>query len=178
MGELYQVQFNPDDAIDYFPVELGMLLQGYGDVFIDRDGIEQSSVLKEHTNAFEHKAELFFVHGKDILTPIPESAGIWFIEPENVFQQGGFSAAATAENDGDFIGKKIDRDAIQNGFIPIFCYQVFDADQRLSLLSIFQNVISYKYSKLKSASKRITAKMEATTEAVVALPTPSAPPFT
>ncbi len=116
--QVYQAQLHPDDEFDGGQIQVGIFLDGQGDIFRQGHGTEQRPGLKEHPEIHAHLAQGAVVIGVDVDAVDQNLAGGGFIKADQVLQHGGLAAAAASQDHQDFA--PIDRKAhpVEDGIVP------------------------------------------------------------
>src|SRR5207244_3967992 len=84
-----------------------------------------------------HAQQLAFAHRDDVLTVDQDVAGIGFHQPDEVFEQDAFAAAAAADDGDGFAAFDLETDAFQDALRAEVLLQVADFDH--SRPTIFPN---------------------------------------
>ena len=103
-----------DVDVDVFGGEAGLAVHGKGDVFCDREGIEEGARLKDHGDFAADSFKLFFVEIGDIFAIDEDLAGVGCKKAHDVFQGNGFAYAATAHDYAGFSLADFEADVVEN----------------------------------------------------------------
>src|SRR5205085_12588217 len=160
-----QAQLGEHDRFDRVGRKVRPLLERKRDVFSDRHRSEQSTRLKHHPERRPPDLEVRRTELGDV-----DRAAERLLEPDQIAKEGRLPAAASAEDREDVVLLDFEGRILLEDRIGPADRQVLHADEGLA-----HSLNSWKKT-VKVASIRISAKMLATTDWVVRLPTPSAPP--
>jgi len=73
--------------------------QRKSDIVFDRHGIKECATLKKDAHFLSNTPELALTHSHNVLTSDPDFASLWSHEPDQIFQQDRFAAAAATDDD-------------------------------------------------------------------------------
>src|SRR6185503_1262448 len=147
-----------------------MLAKREGDVVADRQRVEERALLEEHAHAPANRYEAVFVEGLEPCALNLDAALVGTEEPVQVLQQDALAAAAAAEQHERLARQHVERHATQHRLRAERLLHAVAPDEGR------RHVRRNSFVRKKSATRIVMDA--ATTVAVVARPTPSAPPVT
>ncbi len=162
--------------------DVARLEDGQRDVLADGERIEEGAGLEEHAETLADLGQPFVVELGDLGAVDENFARVGLERADDVAQEGTFAAAAAAHDDEDFAVLQLEGDVLQNLPRAEAAAHVahLEGVGRLGLGGCGRRLAhKMKYTRVvKIASIASMQVSEVTTDFVVALPTPSAPPST
>jgi hypothetical protein len=104
--------------------------QAEGDVFPDRETVEQRAVLEQHADFRADRLTRAAALGEDVDAVDLDGAGVWLDQAEDAFDQHRFAGAGTADHHHRGAFGDIEIDAVQHYFIAERLAQAAQADFR------------------------------------------------
>ena len=140
VGQADGLELHPDHEGDDRIGQLRQLLERQGDVLGNRHRTEQSRPLKCDADAPANRGQLGCGTRGDVHTVHEDRARVWFREAQHLFQQGGLSGSAAAEEHEDFAAIHLEVDPVQHPPLAVARREASDRDHRV-LADVVNGVI-------------------------------------